>query len=261
VVVGLFFYLALHTWYHAGLCSAAALVLLHITIYVSPLFVAYWSHGFWLKQSSYLEQPTVRFQYELLLMATTDPSPGSFLAWNTFSAFNRLQGERLRVLVLLREDNKNQDGKMDQLYFRLELPLQPTEHVVGVQLILLFSYQLYVSVVNGTSLFASDYDLTNIIAAYWDRYVTTVFSDPNPVWMAGRATDTPFTINTTIHYPVEVILYPLKTPGFGEVIKFAWIQYVSILLIFLWVFGRIKMFMFQNTTTQNIGVLPAMFSD
>lgn len=35
---------------------------------------------------------------------------------------------------------------MDQLHFKLELPLQPTEHVVGVQLILLFSYQLYVSI-------------------------------------------------------------------------------------------------------------------
>lgn len=41
--------------------------------------------------------------------------------------------------------------------------------------------------------------------------VTTVFSDPNPLWMAGRATDTPFIINATIRYPVEVILYPLKT--------------------------------------------------
>uniref|UniRef100_A0A663MRN7 Transmembrane protein 231 n=1 Tax=Athene cunicularia TaxID=194338 RepID=A0A663MRN7_ATHCN len=29
-----------------------------------------------------------------------------------------------------REEDKNQDGKMDQLYFKLELPLQPTEHVV-----------------------------------------------------------------------------------------------------------------------------------
>jgi len=37
---------------------------------------------------------------------------------------------------------------MDQLHFKLELPLQPTEHVVGVQLILLFSYQLYVSIFN-----------------------------------------------------------------------------------------------------------------
>nr|XP_013815585.1 PREDICTED: transmembrane protein 231 [Apteryx mantelli mantelli] len=203
-----------------------------------------------------------------------------------------------------REEDKNQDGKMDQLYFKLELPLQSTEHVVGVQLILVFSYQLHrmstfvmqsmaflqffsplpgshlyvngdlklnqrqllnhcgldtrynVSVINGTSPFASDYDLTNIIAAYQDRNVTTVLSDPNPVWMTGRAADTPFIINATIHYPMEVILYQ---PGFWEMIKFAWIQYVSILLIFLWVFGRIKIFVFQNqvlTTTPISPVLP-----
>lgn len=37
---------------------------------------------------------------------------------------------------------------MDLLHFKLELPLRPTEHVVGIQLILLFSYQLYVSISN-----------------------------------------------------------------------------------------------------------------
>lgn len=199
----------------------------------------------------------MRFRYEVLFVATTGPGPGSFLAWSTFPAFNRLQEDRLRVpLLSTREEDKNQDGKMDQLHFKLELPLQSTEHVVGVQLILIFSYQLYrmstlvmqsmaflqffspvpgsqlymngdlklnqrqllnhcgldtrynVSVVNGTSPFAADYDLTNIIAAYRDRNVTTVFSDPNPVWMTGRAADTPFIINATIHYPEEVILYP-----------------------------------------------------
>ncbi|NWY56363.1 TM231 protein, partial [Chionis minor] len=298
--VELFSHPALRTRYRAGLCSAAALALSLIAVltYVPPLLVAYRSHGFWLKQSSYLEQPTVRFRYEVLLVATIGPGPGGFLAWSTFPAFNGLQEERLRVpLLWAREEDKNQDGKMDQLHFKLELPLQPTEHVVGVQLILLFSYQLYrmstlvmqsmaflqffspvpgsqlymngdlklnqrqllnycgldtrynVSVVNGTSPFARDYDLTNIIAAYRERNVTTVFSDPNPVWMTGRATDTPFIINATIRYP----------PGFWEMIKFAWIQYVSILLIFLWVFGRIKMFLFQNqvlTTTTISPVLP-----
>lgn len=34
---------------------------------------------------------------------------------------------------------------MDVLYFKLELPLQSTEQVLGVQLILTFSYQLHVS--------------------------------------------------------------------------------------------------------------------
>ncbi|XP_068882616.1 transmembrane protein 231 isoform X2 [Aphelocoma coerulescens] len=304
--VDLFSHPALYTRYRAGFCSAAALALLLITAltYVPPLLVAYRSHGFWLKQSAYLEQPTVRFRYEVLFVATIGSGPGSFLAWSTFPAFNRLQEDRLRVpLLSTREEDKNQDGKMDQLHFKLELPLQPTEHVVGVQLILLFSYQLYrmstfvmqsmaflqffspvpgsqlyvngdlklnqrqllnhcgldtrynVSVVNGTSPFASDYDLANIIAAYWDRNVTTVFSDPSPVWMTGRATDSPFIINATVHYPVEVILYQ---PGFWEIIKFAWIQYVSILLIFLWVFGRIKMFLFQNQVLTTIPVSPVL---
>ena len=34
---------------------------------------------------------------------------------------------------------------MDMLHFKLELPLHSTEQVLGVQLILTFSYQLHVS--------------------------------------------------------------------------------------------------------------------
>uniref|UniRef100_A0A8D0FUF9 Transmembrane protein 231 n=1 Tax=Strix occidentalis caurina TaxID=311401 RepID=A0A8D0FUF9_STROC len=131
--VELFSHPALLTRYRAGLCSAAALALALLTVltYVPPLLVAYRSHGFWLKQSAYLEQPTVRFRYEVLFVATTGPGPSSFLAWSTFPAFNRLQEDRLRVpLLSTREEDRNQDGKMDQLYFKLELPLQPTEHVV-----------------------------------------------------------------------------------------------------------------------------------
>lgn len=37
-------------------------------------------------------------------------------------------------------------------------------------------------------------------------------------------------------------------------VKFAWIQYVSILLIFLWAFDRIKRFVFQNQVVTTIPV-------
>ncbi|KAM4833510.1 transmembrane protein 231 [Thomomys bottae] len=290
--------------YRAGLCSKAALFLLLATAltYVPPLLVAFRSHGLWLKRSSYEEQPAVRFQHQVLLVALLGPEPGGFLAWSTFPAFNRLQGDHLRLpLVSTREEDRNQDGKMDMLYFRLELPLQATENVLGVQLILTFSYQLHrmstfvmqsmaflqssfavpgsqlyvngdlrlqqkqplsysgldvrynVSVINGTSPFAQDYDLTHIVAAYQERNVTTVLNDPNPIWLVGRAGEAPFVINAVIRYPVEVISYQ---PGFWEMIKFAWVQYVSILLIFLWVFERIKVFVFQNQVVTTIPGTP-----
>uniref|UniRef100_A0A2K6FP13 Transmembrane protein 231 n=1 Tax=Propithecus coquereli TaxID=379532 RepID=A0A2K6FP13_PROCO len=119
--------------YRAGLCSKAALFLLLAAAltYIPPLLVAFRSHGFWLKRSSYEEQPTVRFQHQVLLVALLGPERGGVLAWSTFPAFNRLQGDRLRVpLVWVREEDRNQDGKMDRLHFKLELPLQSTEHVL-----------------------------------------------------------------------------------------------------------------------------------
>lgn len=108
-----------------------------------------------------------------------------------------------------------------------------------------------VSVINGTSPFAYDYDLTHVVAAYQERNVTTILNDPNPIWLVGRAADAPFVINAIIRYPVEVISYQ---PGFWEMVKFAWVQYVSILLIFLWVFERIKIFVFQNQVVTTIPV-------
>lgn len=105
-------------------------------------------------------------------------------------------------------------------------------------------YTVYnMSVVDGSSPFASSYDLVSIMGSYQDRNMTTVLSCPSPVWIIGRAAGAPFHINAVIRYPVEVISY---RPGFWETIKFAWIQYVSVLLVFLWVFSRIQTFVFQN---------------
>ncbi|XP_068116895.1 transmembrane protein 231 isoform X3 [Hyperolius riggenbachi] len=290
--------------YRTSICSKATVFLIVVLIltYIPPLLVAYRSQGFWMKRSSYEEQPSVRFRYEVLLTAVNSTS-GSYIAWSTFQNFNNLVGDRLRIpSVSAREEDKNQDGKMDQLYFRLELPLLSTEEVYGVQLILTFSYQLYrmstfvmqsmvfiqhsspipgaqlyvngdlrlqqrqllrhqgldttynVSVINGSSPFASSYDFTNIISAYQDRNVTTVLNSPSPVWLVGRGPSDPFVVNAVIRYPAEVISYQ---PGFWEMIKFGWIQYVSVLLIFLWVFERVKVFVFQNQVLTTVHSPPA----
>ncbi|XP_058384281.1 transmembrane protein 231 isoform X3 [Diceros bicornis minor] len=243
--------------YRAGLCSKAAVFLLLAAVltYIPPLLVAFRSHGFWLKRSSYEEQPTVRFQHQVLLVALLGSERGGFLAWSTFPAFNRLQGDHLRVpLVSNIAVSKilNWNGSCWLKLFNREC-LKLRNREVPIQMLKHGDTFLNneVSVINGTSPFACDYDLTHIVAAYQARNVTTVLTDPNPIWLVGRAAEAPFVINAVIRYPVEVISY---LPGFWEMIKFAWIQYVSILLIFLWVFERIKRFVFQNQVVTTVPV-------
>ncbi|XP_043562655.1 transmembrane protein 231 isoform X2 [Chiloscyllium plagiosum] len=131
--------------YKTSIFTKATLFLLIVMAltYIPPLLVAYRSHGFWLKINTYEEQPNVRFQYQVLMIVGTSTS-GDFVAWSTFENFNNLQGDNLRFpLVTAMEEDQNQDGKMDRLNFRLELPLQTSEQVYSVQFILTFSYQLF----------------------------------------------------------------------------------------------------------------------
>ncbi|XP_018606966.1 transmembrane protein 231 isoform X2 [Scleropages formosus] len=273
--------------YRTTVCTKATLFVVAVlcVTYTAPLLVAYRSHGFWLKRSSYEEQPRVRFQYQLLLIAATSTN-GDYVAWSTFSNFNSLQGNNLRIpSVSAREEDQNQDGKLDRLNLQLELPLRPEEQIYSVQLLVTFSYQLFysssvpgsqlfisgdlrlhqrepllhrgldtrynVSLINANSPFSSSYDLAQIIEMYQERNLTTVLSSPNPVWTIGRAAAAPFQLKAVIRYPVEVISYQ---PGFWEMVKFAWVQYVSVLLIFLWVFQRVQTFVFQNQVLPTVSV-------
>lgn len=113
--------------YRTSVCTRATLfvcVVLCLT-YISPLLVAYRSQGklhfipsqlfpksqkwdqikrlwlllwagFWLKRSTYEEQPVIQFQYDLILIGATDTA-GSYVAWSTFPNFNRLIGDNLRI--------------------------------------------------------------------------------------------------------------------------------------------------------------------
>ncbi|KAL4613700.1 transmembrane protein 231 isoform X1 [Arapaima gigas] len=290
--------------YRTAVCTKATLFVVAVlcVTYIAPLLVAYRSHGFWLKRSSYEEQPSVRFQYQLLLIVATSTS-GDYVAWSTFPKFNSLQGNKLRIpSTSAREEDQNQDGKLDRLHLLLELPLRPEEQVYSIQLLLTFSYQLSrmssvvmqsllllqhsssipgsqlflsgdlrlqqrepllhrgldtrynVSIINANSPFSSSYDLAQIIEMYEERNLTTVLSSPNPVWTFGRAAAAPFQLKAVIRYPMDIIRYPFRSPGFWEMIKFAWIQYVSVLLIFLWVFQRVQTFVFQNQVLPTVPV-------
>ncbi|OWK15914.1 TMEM231, partial [Cervus elaphus hippelaphus] len=150
-----------------------------------------------------------------------------------------------------REEDRNQDGKMDVLRFELELPLQPTEQVLGVQLILTFSYQLHRM---STFVMQSMAFLQSSFAVPGSQlYVNGDLRLQQKQPLSCGGLDVRYNVGTL---PPAVsfasILYCLSR--FWEMIKFAWIQYVSILLIFLWVFERIKRFVFQNQVVTTIPV-------
>ncbi|XP_027016660.1 transmembrane protein 231 [Tachysurus fulvidraco] len=286
--------------YKASVCSWASVfvLLVYVLTYIPPLLITYRSQGFWLKQSSYEEQPVVQFQYEMMMIGVTSVS-GDYVAWSTFSNFNMLLGDKLRIpTVSVRESDINGDGKADRLSLQMSVPLISTEQIYSLQLLLTFSYQLRrmsvvvmqsmaliqssssvpmsqlfisgdlkleqkeplshrgvhtqynVSVID-SSPFADSFDLTTIIRKYQERNLTTYLWCPVPVWTVGRAVNTPFQIKAEIRYPVETITY---RPGFWETVKFAWIQYVSVLLIFLWIFQRVQTFVFLNRVLPTVPV-------
>jgi len=41
-------------------------------------------------------------------------------------------------------------------------------------------------------------------------------------------------------------------PGFWQVIKFAWIQYFSVLAVFMYLVGKMRTFIFQNQLVTTI---------
>ncbi|KAK6178000.1 hypothetical protein SNE40_012846 [Patella caerulea] len=99
------------------------------------------------------------------------------------------------------------------------------------------------SLIDSSSSYAEAYLLSNILKTYSDRNVTTKLDDPYKLWTSGRGAGKPFQISVTINYPEDVFLY---TPGFWYLIKWGWIQYVAVLIIFVYIFQQVKIFIFQN---------------
>lgn len=134
--------------YRTRVCTRATLfvcVVLCLT-YISPLLVAYRSQGFWLKRSTYEEQAVIQFQYDMIVIGATDTA-GSYIAWSTFPNFNRLMGDQLRIPnVSVQEEDRDQDGKSDLLTLQISIPLKAEEQMFGIQLLLTFSYQLFVCI-------------------------------------------------------------------------------------------------------------------
>ncbi|CAH1780180.1 unnamed protein product [Owenia fusiformis] len=109
------------------------------------------------------------------------------------------------------------------------------------------------SIFDRNSLFLDAFDLSKVFTEYSSRNVTTLFQYNYPIWSKGRAAGSPFTLQATVRYPLTTVQY---TPGLWQLFKWAWIQYFAILVVFIFVFNRIKAFVYQNQLVTTI-VIPA----
>lgn len=289
--------------YNASILTGATFIrlLCILLIFVPPILITYACGGFWLKVTSYNEQPQVYFTYDTLVIMSTRDSTGahSHITWSTFHNYNQLKMQHLRIPTLLtRENDINGDGLYDQLDFELSMPLNSNEQVTGVQILLVFNYilQTYsyfemqslvhlshdsslpgaklevtgdlalrqkwplgnqgsdtrynIPVISSTSIYAQSFELARILRSYNARNVTTVLSNADTVWVTGRGANEPFVVHAVINYPTQFgILY---YTGFWEMIKWGWIQYVSVLLLFWYSIDRIQRFIFQNQLVSTI---------
>nr|XP_022900969.1 transmembrane protein 231 [Onthophagus taurus] len=84
------------------------------------------------------------------------------------------------------------------------------------------------------------YKFNNIIKNYFQKNVTTHLKS---TYKSYGGQSELFSLKLTIKYPEHMFYY---TPGFWQVIKWAWIQYISIYIILWWIIKKIRNYVFDN---------------
>ena len=74
------------------------------------------------------------------------------------------------------------------------------------------------------------------------RNLTIKLADEYSVWTTGSGSED-FTVSATLRYPEQSLSY---RPGFWQVIKWGWVQYLAILLVFLGLANRLREFVFSE---------------
>lgn len=123
-------------------CGCCLVILFWLVVLAVPFFLAYTSQSFWLKTSSYLEEPRAEFKYQALLVATGSDANGqpSTMTFSTSpelrrgALHNTVRAASLRTYT----EDHNLDRAPEAVHVEFELPLKPGEKVHGLSALLMF---------------------------------------------------------------------------------------------------------------------------
>jgi hypothetical protein len=134
--------------YYAPLLSGATVffLLAHAATIIFAFLIAYYTHGLWVKEASYREQPKVAYTHTCAVklqgrrVATNAPFE---LVYNTLPRMNDMAEEHVRVpTIRVSEQHKNMDKLSDTIHLELQFPVDQDEGITHVQGIFMFQYEL-----------------------------------------------------------------------------------------------------------------------
>ncbi|TRY70099.1 hypothetical protein TCAL_05449 [Tigriopus californicus] len=175
------------------------------------------------------------------------------------------------------ETDWNGDGKLDGLNLTLTIPIANEEQIRGITLLLLFDVKLHTSVFDGSgismsadlvlhqkqpvaskgrdsrfrepifdgsSLNPETFKFSKVLQQYAKRNLTTRLSNQYSTWTrCGSGLNQAFSVDIQIQYPEQTISY---TPGIWQVLKWAWVQYLSIAIVFMAIFRQFRSHVFTS---------------
>lgn len=136
--------------YVSGWCSLACFInfLIILGAAILPLYIAWASQSFWIKEVMRWEQPVVTYKSQAAFFLTGMKGVGVTarpfqLAWTTSPSGNDLLGDSVRAPVLKSGTSDfNVDGKPDELRISMSMPLAGDEVITGVTAIAWLNVQL-----------------------------------------------------------------------------------------------------------------------
>lgn len=260
-------------------------VVITLLTFTLPLLFCYRSSGLWIKYEKYREQPMVQFKLQYLLYAETS-DPTSPLICGNFPRTLKTAGFCSTIKVVEEDINIDGKKEFLDLELYLTMNETLDVHSITLLLIFDFKIQdlcllemeSMAVITHGSGLpggrldvfgdlnlvqktplvctprkpirmnrpillFESPDWLVNIYEEYTKRTLSTKLDNVLVKWTRGRPYRQPFLIKTKINYGSVEILYK---PKFWQVMKWAWIQYFSILVLSVFIFKKVKRFLFTN---------------
>ncbi|XP_011875331.1 PREDICTED: transmembrane protein 231-like isoform X2 [Vollenhovia emeryi] len=263
-------------------CASIVVFLFIVLSLITPLFIIYKAGGIWLQNRMHAEMPDVHFIYKYLLLAEVDSFEEPIVC-STFTTYKENDITDRCALIKVRETDLNNDGQKDTL--RFEAHFYTDKPVKSLRLLLFFNFQLK-HLIQATiesigvfhqmlsheaqeirffgdlelrqkgllrsgglyetynhSIELSDYSLSELLLHNYNRKFSARITSERVTWRTGFSSDEPMVVIGELFYTENFIYYQ---PSMWEELKWAWIQYLSCLLVFAYVAKHILVFLLAN---------------